>query len=684
MIRTLTVAAAGLALVAPAANAAVDHVEITERVPLAGGVRFGTAGAYEKIRGKAWIALDPDLSANAAIVDLKLAPRDAKGRVLFSTDFLMLRPVDPAKRNGSLLYDVNNRGNIAILGQVQGKIPPRNDPTTLADMGNGFLLKRGFTLLWSAWTWDVEPPQDGNRSFRLDPPVATNAGKAITGKVAYEFLVDAPAPTARFTGSLARAYPWAVANDPAAVLTMRERPQGPRRVIPRSAWQIEPPAIAGEAPSSIRTVGGFRTGELYELTYTAKDPVVVGTGMAGIRDLLSYFKTRPFADAPPLDRSLIFGISQSARVIVTMLTLGMNRDEQGRPAFDGAYAHVPGAGKGSFNHRFAMPTRHFSPLVEQSYPSDYFPFTTMATTDPVSGRTASILDAARALGPLPKLVIANTSAEYWNRSASLLTTTPDGTADAGVDPSTRIYALTGSQHYVGRSHQRAPFTNCVNTTNHYPVERALIAALDGWVRGTSAPPASAYPKVADGGLVDAAAYKAAFPAIGLTLPESQLRPPRLDLGRRFATQGIVDIVPPKSGAPFGTRVPRIDKDGNDMGGVRQVELEAPLGTHTGWNMRAPETGFGWAHGRFDGSFVPFARTEAERAARNDPRPSIAARYPTKAAFLAQVKAAAEREAAAGFLLEDEIAQEVKDQSALYDRVMAHDPADRTCEYLFGS
>jgi hypothetical protein len=684
MIRTFVIATTAFLLMAPAARAAVDHIEITERTPLAGGANFGTAGAYEKIRGKAWIALDPNVNANAKIVDLKLAPRDAKGRVLFVTDFLMLRPADSKKRNGSLLYDVNNRGNIAILGQVQGKIPPKNDPTTLADMGNGFLLKHGFTLLWSAWTWDVEPATDGNRSFRLSPPVATEHGEPITGKVAYEFLVDTPAASARYTGQLARTYSWAVPDDPAAELTMRERPQGPRRTIPRSQWHLEPPVTLGEAPSAISLDGGFKTGELYELTYTAKDPYVVGTGLAGIRDLLSYFKTTSFADAPQFDRSLIFGISQSARVIVTMLDLGMNRDEQGRPAFDGAYAQVPGAGKGSFDHRFAMPTRHFSPLVEQEYPSDYFPFTTAPTTDPTTGRTASILDTAKTLGPLPKLFLANTSAEYWNRSASLLTTTPEGTTDAPVDPSARVYLLTGSQHYVGRSRARAPFTNCVNTTNHYPVERALILALDRWVRGEAMPPISTYPTIAGGGLIETDRYKTLFPKIGMTLPESQLRPPRLDLGSRFMTQGIVDNVPPKFGSPFGTRVPHPDADGNDTGGVPQAELAAPLGTHTGWNMRAPETGFGWSQTRFDGSFIPFARTEAERKAAKDPRPSIEMRYPTKEAFLARVHAAARREAAAGFLLADEIDQEVTDQSSLYDRIMARDPADQSCGYLFAS
>ena len=671
-----------LALFAAPAAAVVERIEITERTALAEGHAFGDAGTYEKIRGIAHIALDPNLPANAGIVDLKLAPRDAKGRVLVSTDFLLLRPLDPAKRNGALFYDVNNRGSIAVLGQANGRIPAHNDPTTLADTGNQFFFKRGFTMLWSAWTWDVQPGGPGDRPFVLHPPIATDHGKTITGRVAYEFVVDRATNTAGYTGRNGLPYAFATPGAPDAVMTERESLTGPRRPIPRSAWSFV--GSGPRAPVEVQMEMGFKTGRIYEIVIPSKDPYVVGTGLAGIRDLLSWFKQQPVAGQPPLDRALIFGISQSGRVIDTMLYLGLNRDEAGRPAFDGAYSQVPGAGKGAFDQRFGVATRHFSPLVEQIYFSDAFPFTTTTTRDPVGGATGSMLDGARKAGPLPKMMFANTSAEYWNRSASLLHITPDGKSDAAIDPEARIYLLAGSQHYVGRSRERAPFVNCVNTTDHYPVERALIVALDAWVRGEGAPPASAVPRIAAGTLVTPEAYKAAFPAIpGLTPPDGPLMPPRLDFGPRYG-QGIADLVPPKRGPVYPTRVPAPDADGNDRGGVRQVEIEAPLGTHTGWNLRAPETGFPTTQTRFDGSFVPFARTEAERAATHDPRPSIAARYPTKAAFIARARAAAEREAKAGFLLAEDVDGEVAAQGALYDRIMAHDPADKSCSYLFAN
>ena len=240
----------------------------------------------------------------------------------------------------------------------------------------------------------------------------------------------------------------------------------------------------------------------------------------------------------------------------------------------------------------------------------------------------------------------------------------------------------GAQHYVGRSHERAPYVNCVSTTDHYLVMRALLVALDRWTAGEAPPPASAYPHVGDGTLVTPQAYAAAFPhGVALAPPAQALAEPRLDFGPRSAATGVPGRVPPEYGTPYGSRVPAPDADGNDRGGVRMVELQAPLGTHTGWNGRAPETGFPWATARFDGSFLPFARTEAERRASGDPRPSLQARYPTRDAYAAAARDAARRQVAAGFLLPEDEARAVAENVALYDRLLAHDPADRTCGYL---
>ena len=322
--------------------AAVDRIEILRREPVAGGAEFGAAGSYEKLRGRAWFALDPRAPANAAIADLTFAPRGEQGLVRFVADFLMVRPVEAARGNGTLLYEVNNRGRIGILGQLD-EAPATNNPTTAADFGNGFLLQQGFSLLWSAWVWDVAA-DPAEQLLLLKPPIATRNGQPISGKVAYEFLVNAPTATANFTGIQGLPYRLADPNGRDATLTLRDQPEGERRTIPRAQWSFVPPPDGGVS-RELRLDGGFQPGHLYELTYLARDPVVVAVGIAGIRDLLSYLRGHPLAGAPPPARTLIFGISQSGRLIETMLLRGLHVDEVGKGVFDGAFIHVAGGGK---------------------------------------------------------------------------------------------------------------------------------------------------------------------------------------------------------------------------------------------------------------------------------------------------------------------------------------------------
>jgi hypothetical protein len=654
------------------AQAAVERIEVKERSVFASGVSFGEAGSYEKIRGVAYFALDPKAKANAAIVDLTRAPRDARGLVLFSSEFVLLRPT--SGRPATLIYDVNNRGGIAMLGQINGRSPHNNDPSSAADAGDGFLMRHGYSLLFSAWTWDVAPPAPGVRPLVFAPPVA----KGIKGKVYNEFTVNTPVDTTTYAGMRGLTYEPARPQDPLAQLTERSRPQDKRRSIARSRWHFLAPS-QDDGPGRVQLDGGFKPGTIYELVYVAKDPYVSGAGLAGIRDLLSYFRDQPFEGAAAPKNVLMFGISQSGRVIGRMLHDGLNVDEAGRLVFSGAYLHVPGAGGGAgFNHRFAQPTRHPSMLEEHEYPADAFPFTTAPSRDAANGKTASYLDNARdKQGNLPKLIFANTSTEFWNRGASLITTTPDGRKDVAPTENVRVYAFMGAQHYVGRSRTRAPFTACVSTSDHYLPMRALVLALDDWTGTGKLPPASAYPTLEGGKLVTVADYRASFPVgFGLTPPQQNLRQPRLDFGH--------GAVLPKRGDSYETRVPAPDADGNDLGGVRLVEVQAPLGTHTGWNLRAPETGFAWATSRFDGSFVPFARTEAERHAAGDPRPSLAARYPTREDFATAVRAAAERQVAAGLLLAEDMERTMSGNLGLYDRILARDPADQGCAYLFPS
>jgi len=674
-------ALAGYLIAAIPALARVERVEIAERRAFAGGLAFGRAGAYERITGRLHYAVDPADPANARIVDLELAPRDGRGLVTFAGDFMLLRPLDPARGNHRLLYEVGNRGNLGMLAFFDDA-GWTNDPLAAADAGNGFLLRQGYSLLWSAWNWDVLP---GDGRLQIELPVPTENGAAITGPVAAEFVVMEPAARAPFMWGSSRGYPPTALDEQNARLTVRDEPAGPRRLIPRERWRF-----AG--PSEVFYAEGFVPGRIYEVVYTAREPRVVGLGLAAIRDAISFFRfqaadaagaANPLADdgSPDPAAVLAFGISQSGRVLQHMLLEALHVDEAGRMVFDGALIHVAGGGKGSFNHRFAQTTRHPSHLEDHQYPADFFPFTTTPQQDPVTGETGDVLALARRMGALPKLFYTMTSTEYWTRSASLLHTDVAGLADLPLAANARLYMFAGAQHGNWRSPWRGPYENCGNPLDHRPPMRALLLALDAWASHDETPPASIFPRLADGTLGSVADYRHAFPAIpGLRLPTGNLQPPRLDLGPRFASQGIADLQPPGFGPPFVTRVPLPDTDGNDLGGLRLPQIALPLGSYAGWNLRRPEVGAPDKLARWSGSFIPFARTEAERRATDDPRPSLEARYRSRQDYASRIEAAARQLVETGFLLDGDVPELTRRAGAFYDRLVAHDPNDPSCAY----
>ncbi len=627
-------------LCAAPAIAEVTEIEIRDRRLLAGGITFGDAGPYERVSGRLHYAVDPLDPANARIADLKFAPRDADGRVSFAGDFILIKPRRPELGNGRLIYGVNNRGNLVLL-RMLNDAPWTNDPSTASDLGNGFLLDRGYSLLWSAWNWDVA---SGGGRLQIDLPVATDGGRPITGPVAAEMTTDRPTDILPVAWGNSIGYAPADPDTAAARLTVREAPLDRRRGVPRDRWRFVTDTDPG-APVRVVLDGGFRPGSIYELVYRARDPRVVGLGLAGLRDALSFFRfaradargrPNPLASAngkPTVEGALIYGFSQSARVIQHMLMEGLHVDERGRAVFDAALVHGPGAGKGAFNHRFAQTTRHPSHHEDHLYPADVFPFTTVQDTDPLTGENGSLLDRAHALGAVPLLFYVSTATEYWTRAASLLHTDVSAARDVAPSPRTRLYAVSGAQHGVGAAARRGIFESCPNPLDYRPVLRALLVALDQWATDARPPPASMYPTIAAGSLGTVVAYQAALPAIpGLRTPDSNLRPSRLNLGAHFASEGIVDIVPPQPGPPFATLVPQPDPDGLDRGGIRLPAVAVPLGTYFGWNLRRATYGAAERLGRWQGSFIPFPLTRAERVASGDPRLSIAERYSSEDDF----------------------------------------------------
>lgn len=659
--------------------ARVERVEIIVRTPFADGRVFGDTGAYERIKGKLHYAIDPADPANQAIVDLDLAPIDERGLVTFSGDFLLLRPIDPNSGNRTLLYEVNNRGGLGMLPMFNHGTRS-NNPHQPAHAGDGLLFEQGYSLLWTAWNWDVLA---GGDRLLIDLPIAGGEGEPITGPVAAEFVVAQPAHSAPFMWGYSKGYPPVLPDDPEAVLTWRNEPDGERKRVYRKAWNFSDFDTSRKPlqPTRITTDDPFIPGRIYEVVYEATAPRIVGLGLAAIRDAISHFRFEGEDIASAVDKALIFGISQSGRVINHMIWQGFHRDEADRQLFDGAFVHVAGAGKGSFNHRFAQTTRHPSQLEDQQYPADFFPFTTIPTTDPVTGERGSMLDLARATNSLPKIFYTTTSTEYWTRSASLLHTDVTGQEDVSMAPETRLYFFAGAQHGNWSWDTRGPYEHCTNAQDHSYGMRALLQALQEWVEADKEPPDSLYPRIDNGTLGTVAEYLESFPKIpGMRLPGGHLAPPRLDLGNRFKEQGIVDVQPAILGEPFVTTIPLPDADGLDLGGIRLPQIAVPVATYTGWNLRIPETGAADKLARWSGSMQPFPGTEAARRSIDDPRGSLESRYRSGDDYVGKVEAVANDLVDHRLLLARDVGSIMAAARERYQRVLTHVPADRTCGF----
>ena len=648
------------AFLIPASDAHVTRVEIISRTDLQDGKPFGLAGVYEKIVGRVYFAVDPRNIHNAQIVDLDKAPRNAQGEVEFSADLYLLRPKDINKGNGAVLFEVSNRGGKGIHRIVDGP----GASAAKAEVGDGFLMREGYTVAWVGWEFDIA--DEGDR-LKLFAPVAHDPdGKEIRGLVRTDFtpaqkMADMPLGHSLLGPNGGKSYAVADPASPKNVLTVRDTPDSPRQTIPRPQWSFAH-TVDGMLAADLHFLhldGGFFAGKIYELVYEAKDPVVVGLGLASVRDFLSYLKYDPQSTAP-VHRVYAVGISQSGRFLRHFLYQDFNADEQDRQVMDAVIAHVAGGGRGSFNHRFAQPSRDAQPLSSLFFPTDLFPFTDQQETDPDTGEAAGLLDTSNKSHKAPKLFLTNTSYEYWGRAASLIHTSPDGTSDAKIGENVRVYLLAGLQHFSApfpprKSSPGSPDSTAQQRYNPNPVQwfwRALITDMDEWVKDGKEPPASTYPKIADGTLVSLTKWN--FPKIpGVNKPHEASVAYHLDFGPQWKS-GIVSTEPPKVGKPFVTLVPQSDIDGNDLGGVSLPELQVPLATYTGWNLRDPSIGLADLRLSFYGSFIPFAKTAAERTQSGDPRLSVAERYVSRDEYMGKFAEAAMKLVHERFLLGEDV------------------------------
>jgi hypothetical protein len=627
------------------ARAELRTLEIISRQPFAEGMEFGSTGAYERIIGVGRFAVDPGHARNRGIVDLDKAAKDDTGKVLFESDVVILAPKDPARGNGAVLYDVNNRGNkLAVRFFNLGG--GGNDPLTKADAGDGFLFRRGYTVVWCGWIGEMLP---GNHRMLLKVPVATENGKPIRGPVRFEMTTDAAAETLPLSQREGHgSYSPTPAGEKNAVLTWRLREDGERVVIPRGQWSLErqplpevKEGVSGTLPQiRCRVQGGFRPGYIYEMICECENPIVQGLGFAAIRDLISFLKhdgskQNPLLSAagkPVITRAHGFGVSQSGRCLRTFVWQGFNADEADRKVFDGLIPHVAGGGLGFFNHRFAQPTRHNGQQENHTYFGDAFPFTYGEAVDPHSKRTDGILLKLQKENAkfLPKIMHTQSAAEYWHRSGSLVHTDPLGSKDAIIPDNVRIYAFGGTQHGPAADpNARGAAENMVNPGDFRPIMRALLEDLDAWVKNDTAPPPSAYPRIDQGTLVYWSQKSTGFPALpGVRYPEVIQRPAYLDFGPDFWTKGIITVEPPKQGGQYFVMVPKSGPDGNDLGTLLPAEVAVPLATYTGWNLRRRDVGAEGALANLMGSYIPFSKTKADREKTGDPRASIEERYGT--------------------------------------------------------
>lgn len=594
-------------------------VAITRTEPLAADTHFGAAGAYEKLIGTAYGAIDPTHGSNRRIALIDLAPRNAHGLVEYSTGFYLLRPRDPARGNGRLLLEVNNRGRKMLFSNLADGPAGINDPQTPGDLGNAFPLRLGYTLAWCGWDPGAPRAKDG---LALDAPIATREGLPIVQRVRDEFVSGTRVgmlDTFRLSST-------AASQDPAqARLTVRCHVGDPPQVLAPDQWSfIDTRSIR------LHQADGPAPGWLYEFHYDAIDPRVQGLGFAATRDVVSYLRHDPAALAltgRPLSHALAIGISQAGRYLRDHIGQGFNRDEAGRRVFDGVLSHIAGIGRVFLNSPFAQPARTNTQHEDHDFPENEFPFSSASLTDPLSGRTASLMQGD---GTDPLLIETNTSTEYWQKGASLLHTDPLGTRDVALPANTRLYLIAGTQHggRAGASTDPGPNVNPRNPHNPMPALRALLVALDAWVVSGTPPPDSRIPSLADASLV--APEDTGFPAIpGAAIVRTCNRIAPL-------TDWVHPVAAPRA---WRTLVCRVDTDGNEIAGIRLPDIAVPLATYTGWNAYKAPYPVGDVADR-DGSCLPFPADPAARLSSADPRPAITERYPDRKHYLAQVAAVA--------------------------------------------
>ena len=643
---------------ATTANAYVKKIQITaKQSPAFGGYSWPGVGQYERIAGKAFGELDPKDPRNQAIVDLQLAPRNANGKVEYSFDFYILKPINLSKGNHKMVYEPPNRGRktIAALNRGVGG----NDPASVTDasaLGDSFLLPQGYSLSFSGWDASAgDSSANFNTAIRL--PIAQNPdGSSITGP-SYEYIVVNGDTSYDLT------YPAATLDRSKATLTHRVHLNDKPEVIPSSGWQYN---ADGTSISLLPGGTKFVPNDIYEFSYTAKDPTVNGVGLAAVRDWNAWlrYEAKDSAGNPnPLagDIARIYTecSSQPCRFLNDFRYLGFNEAENGKPVFDGMVQWI-GAGDGiSINYRWSQPGRTERNRQDHLYLEGVFPFANVTTKDPITGKTDSRYSRCMKTKTCPYAMEIFSANEYWVKAASLMTTDPAGKKDLPDSPFTRIYFMSSMQHGTGNPASKGNCQQFQNPLDQQGVQRALFVALDKWVTMGTQPPPSQYPKLSDGTLVKPDQNSTGFPHIpGVTYTGFKSTRYLLNYGSNFYKTWIPTLNPPMFAPPYQDNpangpiypsfVPKTDADGNDIAGVLLPEVQVPLATYTGWALRAaPHNGDGCEGA---GQYIPFPKTKVDRIESGDPRLSIEERYGNFETYAARFEEAVKDLVSRGLLL----------------------------------
>ena len=571
------------------------------------------------------------------------------------------------------MVDVVNRGRRRVVATFNRAPAPPSDSGEILP-GDGFLFRHGYSIVSIGWQWDV---YRNEALMGLEAPLAMRDGRQVRGQVVVEMRPDVLERTRLLANRIHRPYSASDPDNPDATLFFRDWEDGPDTTIPRSQWGFARETEEGVVPSRdhVYLESGFQPGKIYYVVYTTEDTPVVGTGLLAVRDVAAWMR-HPSADNPVsegFERVYGYGVSQTGRMLRSFIYFGLNVDEQGRVVYDGLLPHVAGGRRGEFNNRFAQPSQQPAPGF-----GHLFPFADNSMTDPLTERTGGLLDRLREAEAMPRVIYTNSSAEYWRGDGSLGHIDPTGHQDLEPAPETRIYHFAGTQHGPGSLPRQGEDTALaagtsypLNVVDYRPLLRAALVNLDRWVSEGVEPPPARHPRLDDGTAIGRADLLASFDAMpGAPKPD----PSRLwvlrevDLGPE-ADRGV-GAYPVREGREYPCFVAAVDSDGNEVGGIRLPDLEVPVGTHTGWNLRHPETGAPEQVVSMLGLSNFFAPTREAREAARDMRHSIQERYQSREAYLELVRDVTRRLVAERYVLDEDVEIVVSSCAERYDAAMA--------------